>query len=251
MISKAQIKDIKALHQPKFRQIYNKFIAEGDKVCIEFLKSQKFKVQQVYITKGHEAYFEAYTRDSIADITIVSPKEMEQLSALKTATGILLLIERSEDNTNVLLNNSLSAIYLDGVQDPGNVGTIIRIADWFGIDVIIRSRDSADYFNPKVVQATMGSMVNVHLCTSTLDQLLPFNRMMYGTFVDGLPVSRCNLENNAIVIMGNEGKGISYENEQYISGKISIQGSIDRIAESLNVSVAAGIICAAWKNVDV
>ena len=247
MISKTQIKDIKALHLPKLRQIYNKFIAEGDKVCIEFLKSQKYQVLHIYITIGNEFYFEAYIKDRTADLTMVSPKEMEQLSALKTPSNILLLIERAEDNTIVLLNNSLSAIYLDGVQDPGNVGTIIRIADWFGVDVVIRSHESADYFNPKVVQASMGSMVNVHLCTSTLQQLLPFNRMIYGAFTNGLYVSKCNMENNAIIIMGNEGKGISSENEQYITGKISIPGASNRIAESLNVSIAAGIICAAWK----
>ncbi|HLO54035.1 MAG TPA: RNA methyltransferase [Saprospiraceae bacterium] len=248
MISKAQIKDIRALHLPKFRQIYNKFIAEGDKVCIELLKKQKYVISDIFITQGNEAKYSTYLKEHTDIVTIVHQKDMEQMSALKTSSNILMLLQKSEDNTHLLNNDSKSAIYLDGVQDPGNVGTIIRIADWFGVDMVIRSVDSADFFNPKVVQATMGSLVNVDLVTATLPELLIYNRVIYGTFMHGQNLSETNIKNNGILVMGSEGKGIHSENEPLINEKITIPGAKSKIAESLNVSIAAGIICSIWKS---
>ncbi|MBC7885794.1 MAG: RNA methyltransferase [Saprospiraceae bacterium] len=247
MISKAQIKDLRALHLPKFRQIYNKFIAEGDNACIEFLKSEKYKIQGLYVTNGFEAAYEIYLKDKKVDLISVTAAEMAQISILKTPSPILMLLEQFEESPNLLLNHELCAIYLDGVQDPGNVGTIIRIADWFGVDMVIRSPDSADFFNPKVVQATMGSMVNVHLITAGLENVFIFGRKIYGTFLEGVAVSETNIEKNGILVMGSEGKGISAGNKKYIHECITIPGHSARIAESLNVSVAAGIICAGWK----
>lgn len=247
MISKAQIKDIRAMHLPKFRQIYNKFIAEGDKVCIEMLKKQKYAISNIFITQGNEQKFAPLIKEVIDIVAIVTQKDMEQMSALKTASPILMLLNKSEEDLNLLADDSKSAIFLAGVQDPGNVGTIIRIADWFGIDMVIRSTDSADFFNPKVIQATMGSMANVDLTTSSIESLLPFKRNIYGTFMMGRALSETKIAHNGILVMGSEGKGIPSDHEAYINEKITIPGATSKIADSLNVSIAAGIICSAWK----
>lgn len=247
MISKAQIKDIRALHLPKFRQIYNKFIAEGDKVCIELLKKQKYVVSDIYIIQANEDKYTTYLKEHADIVNLVHQKDMEQMSALKTSSNILMLLQKSEEDVSILSDDTKSAIFLDGVQDPGNVGTIIRIADWFGIDMVIRSADSADFFNPKVVQSTMGSMVNVDLCTSTLESLLQYKRTIYGTFMQGLALSDSKIAENGILVMGSEGKGIHTENEALINEKITILGAKSKIADSLNVSIAAGIICSFWK----
>ena len=245
MISKARIKHIKSLHQPKFRQMYNIFIAEGDKVCTELLKTPKFKIDSIFIIHDSLHKYEKLLGGMVAEL--VTPKEMEQISTLKTPSDILLLLEIKEDGDKVLLKPNISAIYLDGIQDPGNAGTIIRIADWYGIHAVIRSPQSADFFNPKVVQATMGSLVNVALITTDYSKILNSGKALYGTFMDGGDLHTVTMESDAILVMGSEGKGISPEFEKSIQNKISIKGSKSKIAESLNVSVAAGIICERWK----
>ncbi len=245
MISKARIKHIKSLHQPKFRQMYNIFIAEGDKVCTELLKTPKFKIDSIYIINDSLHKYEKLLGGMVAEL--VTPNEMEQISTLKTPSDILLLLEIREDGDNVLLKPNISAIYLDGIQDPGNTGTIIRIADWYGVDVVVRSPQSADFFNPKVVQASMGSLVNVALITADYSKILSSGKDLYGTFMDGVDIHTITMKSDAILVMGSEGKGISPELEKSIQNKISIKGSRSKIAESLNVAVAAGIICERWK----
>jgi TrmH family RNA methyltransferase len=246
LISKARIKDIKALHLPKFRQIYNKFIAEGDKVCVELIKNPKYTINQVLITQGHEDKYKNLLNDQTADIEFITSKEMGQISLLKTPSDILLLLDSKEDDDKELLKKETSIIYLDGVQDPGNVGTIIRMADWFGIDAVVRSEDSADFFNPKVVQSTMGSMVNVHLVTTPLHSLTNKNKQIFGTFMDGKNINDVTIDKGSILVMGSEGKGISQQNIPFIEHHITIPGDANKVAESLNVAVATGIICAAW-----
>lgn len=246
MISKARIKDIRALQMPKFRQIYNKFVAEGDKVCIEFLKSSKYEVENIYLTFESQNKYQIPFQHS-SKLEIISAKEMEQISGLKTPSDILMIMDQKNDEISILEEANISAIYLDGVQDPGNVGTIIRLADWFGIQAIIRSSDSADFFNPKVVQATMGSMANVALLEANLSALTYLKKDIVGTFMDGTSVFETNIETNTILVLGSEGRGIRPENVGYVSHKISILGDKNRLAESLNVSVAAGIIAGIWK----
>ena len=247
MISKAKIKEIKSLHLQKFRQIYNKFVVESGKVCTEFIKKNNFNIEALFLT---ETGFEKYMH--VPGIKrynpgIITEKEMAQISALKTPTDIFMVVEKKEESHNILTDENISAIYLDDVQDPGNVGTIIRIADWFGIHAVIRSPESADFFNPKVVQANMGSMTNVRLITAKLPELITYKRTFVGTYMDETSVQQTSVPQNAILIMGNEGKGIPPEHEQFISTKVSIPGSPGRAADSLNVAVATGIICAWWK----
>lgn len=247
MISKATIKDIRSLHLQKFRQIYNKFVVEGGKACAEFIKNEKFTIEAIYLTENSIANYREWNSNENYNPEVITKKEMEQISALKTPSGILMVVERMEEKSQILAKQVTSAIYLDDVQDPGNVGTIIRLADWFGIDAIIRSPNSADFFNPKVVQATMGSMVNMHLITADLQEVFEYNKNIIGTYMQGTPIHEVKLPEDAILVMGNEGKGISSENEKFIINKVSIPGADSRLAESLNVAIAAGIICSYWK----
>ena len=245
MISKARIKDIKALHLSKYRQIYNKFIAEGDKLCVELLKKRKYSIEQVFITNGNlERYLPFIEHENVA---IISAKEMEQISYLKTPSDIFLLCDKKEEIINDQVKDKFSAIYLDGVQDPGNVGTIIRIADWFGINSVVRSEDTADFFHPKVIQATMGSMVNVALVSDTLQSIKTLGMPLYGTFLDGANFTTNEMPTSAVLVMGSEGRGISSHNENQIDFRISIPGYQHKVAESLNVAIATGIISAFWK----
>lgn len=247
MISKAKIKDVRSLHLQKFRQIYNKFIVEGGKACTEFIKTGKFKIEDIFIMENSLQKYQNINGFNDYHLNIVSGREMEQISTLKTPADILIVAVKTEESIEIMKNSNFSAIYMDDVQDPGNVGTIIRIADWFGIEVVLRSSGTADFFNPKVVQATMGSMVNVNLITAELSELTKYNRTIYGTYMDGSTLFNESIESNAIIVMGNEGNGISTVNEKFIHKQISIPGADHRIADSLNVAISAGIICSYWK----
>ncbi len=232
---------------PKFRQIYNKFVAEGDKVCIEFLKSSKYEIENIYITFENQNKYHIPAA-LLSKLEIISSKEMDQISGLKTPSDIIIILVQKQDDVNILSQRGTSAIFLDGVQDPGNVGTIIRLADWFGIHAVIRSADSADFFNPKVVQATMGSMANVHLFQAELADLTKYDKDIAGTYMEGQSIFNTALSSDTILVLGSEGKGIRPENTQWMTQKISIPGAKDKLAESLNVSVAAGIIASVWKS---
>jgi TrmH family RNA methyltransferase len=246
MLSKALLKDVKALHNPKFRQMYDNFIAEGEKVCKELLEHRKFEINKIFVTQG----FNSFDLPShLAKHTyVISEKEMDQISALKTPTNILLVLKIQEDFVEIPKGRTTKIIYLDGVQDPGNLGTIIRIADWFGIDFIIRSPKCADFFNPKTIQATMGSIANVGIGTSSLENLKSLNIPIWGTSMAGEDLIHCQMPTSCILVMGSEGSGISAENQKLIDFWVTIQGSTNKLAESLNVSIATGIICAKWFN---
>lgn len=245
-LSKQKIKEIKSLQQPKFRQIYNKFVAEGDKVVTEFVKNPKYTIEELYITSGAEEKYSSWIRNPSLNTTIIHQKDMTMMSGLKTPADVLLVLRKKEEKWEDTLNKTQKAIYLDGVQDPGNVGTIIRIADWFGVSAVIRSADSADFFNPKVVQASMGSMCRVSLLTAGLDECVPYHNTIVGAFMNGEDASSIRQYPDALLVLGSEGKGIRPENFPHITHRITIHGAEGRIADSLNVSVAAGILCVAW-----
>lgn len=220
MISKAKIKLIKSLEQKKFRSAEGLFVAEGPKVIGELSKI----CNPVEIYEGEDAI---------------------RASFLQHPQGVLALFP-----TNIfekIKPQSELKLMLDGVQDPGNLGTIIRIADWFGIDHIYCSRETADVFNPKVVQATMGSLARVkveYIDLTTLLDSLPEDYPVYGTLLDGNNIYKEKLENHGIIIMGNEGNGISEAIRQRVNHRLLIPSyPADRpTAESLNVAIATAIV---------
>lgn len=244
MHTKALLQEVKSLHQPKFRQMYDNFIAEGEKVCLELLKHRRYEVKMIFTTSDSNVKI---VPENLLHIHYpITSKEMSQISALVTPTNILVVLAQGSNNNISQQIDFSKAIYLDGVQDPGNVGTIIRIADWFGIDAVIRSVQSADFYNPKTVQATMGSIANVKLFTADLGSLISKNFAFIGTDMQGKDINSYSLPKEGIIVMGSEGKGISPENKEHITDWIKIPGVDTRIADSLNVGIATGIICSKW-----
>ena len=234
MITKNQIKLIISLQQKKNRIKHQLFFAEGEKVIHELLKST-FKLVNIYCTEP--IFNDKYSQQT----DIISESNFKKISALTTPSNCLALFEIPE--TKSFVDSGLIMV-LESIQDPGNLGTIIRLCDWFGVDQLVCSPDTVDIFNPKVVQATMGSLTRVNICYQDLEPILTKTKLpVYGTFMDGENIYKTKLPKNAIIILGNEGKGISYKLEQIVTEKIAIPrfGKI-QATESLNVANAAAIV---------
>jgi len=241
-----QIKHIKSLHQKKYRLEYREFIAEGPKIVDELINS-RFDVKQVF---GLEANKQKYLGLSGEGFTTVSGKDLSRISALTTPNEVLALI--AIPRAPEISPGSLKGLtlILDDIQDPGNLGTIIRTADWFGVNNIICSEKTVDVYNPKVVQATMGSIARVNVYYTALGKFMDKvaeGIKIYGTLLKGNNIYTSKLNHDAYIVFGNESKGISSEISRRISEAISIpcfhtQGFTG--AESLNVSVATAVVCA-------
>jgi len=244
MISKNQIKFIRSLELKKNRKRESLFVAEGPKVIEELLKLKT--PHTIIATKEW-----IDNNPKISNVIEVSERELESASLLKTPQQVLALfaIEITVQDLNIDENKLYLA--LDGIQDPGNLGTIIRIADWFGIDTIYCSNETVDVYNPKVIQATMGSIARVKVVYTDLCNLisnLSDEMPVYGTFLDGSDIYKNELTPNGIIVMGNEGKGITKELKSLITNKLLIPSfSIGDTAESLNVAIATAITCSEFK----
>ncbi len=239
MISKNQQKLIRSLELKKNRRREGLFVAEGPKVVGDLLRAG-------YVSR---AIFSTTERP---DAQLVTDDELQRISFLQHPQQVLAVLEIPPHPTAVpCVTDSTLALALDGVQDPGNVGTIIRIADWFGIDTIYCSADTADVYNPKVVQATMGSLAHVHVYYTDLVQLLKQATCpVYGTLLDGRDLYQEELTPHGIIVMGNEGNGISPAVRALVSHRLLIpnyHASDSETAESLNVAIATAITCAEFR----
>jgi TrmH family RNA methyltransferase len=249
-ISKNSIKFIKSLGIKKFRQKYNKFTVEGDKMLREILMQKDLHIESLYAT---DSWIQTHKpenkiqQDRIFKITLT---ELDRISSLKTPNQVLAVIETPEylvDSS--LLENDLS-LYLDDIQDPGNLGTILRIADWFGIPQVICSPGTVEVFNSKVIQSSMGAFLRIKTPVISLNDILKQNDNLpvYGAVLDGENIFTIEKIKNGIIVIGNEGKGISEQNSELLTKKISIPATSSSGAESLNAAVATGIICAIVRN---
>ena len=247
MISKNKLKYVRQLEQKKYRKREGLFVAEGVKVVNDLLL--RYKPKMLFAT--HE-YLETHPLHNATFETIeVSPDELTRLSFQQHPQQVLALFPIPTINYNLSsINNNLS-LALDGVQDPGNLGTIIRIADWFGIENIYCSEDTVDAWNPKVVLATMGSISRVNLIYIDLPQMLDNLQSdfpVYGTFLDGKNIYDESLSQEGLVIMGNEGNGISDAVRSRVNRRLLIpdfhQGET---ADSLNVAIATAITCSEFR----
>ncbi len=243
VITHNQIKHIKSLHQSKFRQKYNNFIAEGDKIAEEILQNSIYKIDGIFATDKWIKNNDQLARTHQKLLTGISHGEMSKISPLKTPTNVILVLEKLGETINNKLMNLGHAIYLDNVQDPGNVGTIIRIADWFGIKTVVRSSGTADFYNPKVIQATMGSFLNVNLYTEEFENLGDIPHQSIGAIMNGKPVNEFDWPEKALLVMGNEGRGIRGAIQNQLDYHVAIPGAEGRVADSLNVGIATGILC--------
>ncbi len=237
MLTKNEIKDIQTLYHKKQRETESLFIAEGPKLALEIVNSN-FKIKKLYATP--QWLQENHIKHTpFAEITNI---ELSRISQLQTPNEVIVVAWQQIPTEEPVFNNHLTLV-LDGIQDPGNMGTIIRIADWFGLSQIICSLDCVERYNPKVVQATMGSIVRVKCWYKDLDKwTLPPNIPTYGAMLKGQNVFKIDHVKDGILVIGNESKGI----REKLSGKISHPVTIPRFggAESLNAAVATGIIVA-------
>lgn len=243
MITRSEAHLIQSLKEKRERDKEKLFIAEGPKIVGEILFST-WHIEKIYGLTGWYNINKALLAEKHIDFSPVSVSELERISLMTTPNQVLALVsvpeEKADDLYPVRTNISL---VLDQIQDPGNLGTIIRTADWFNISHVYCSPDSADPFNPKVVQSTMGSLLRVRLHYLDLEDF--FRKVkeipVYGTFITGESVYETNLKNGALVVIGNESKGVREALLPFINHRISIPHQ-SASAESLNAAVAAGIV---------
>ncbi len=243
-MTKAEIQFIRSLADKRTRDTEHLFVAEGIKLVDEIINSQ-LRIRNIYTT-----------RDDVAgkDVVRIEKREMERISQLSTASDILAVVEQPRYTLKLNDLRSKLTLALDGVQNPGNMGTIVRLADWFGVENIICSRECADLYNPKVVQATMGALLRVKVhYVDNLSWLLSEAREgglpIYGTLLDGNNIYNERLSSEGIIVMGNEGRGLSDECRNTLTHKLFIPPypADAPTSESLNVAMATGIILSEFR----
>ena len=237
MLIKSQVKYIQSLSHKKLRDSEGVFVAEGPKLINELL-SARLPIQELYAVKE---WIEAQAKPMAGSVTEISQSELERISQLQTPNQVLGIFKKPDFSANKPLRNTIS-IMLDTIQDPGNLGTIIRCADWFGISQIFCSTDCADAWNSKVVQATMGSIARVQVAYGSLTQWLKQEPGLptYAAVLEGADIRKLSSIKEGIIVIGNESKGISDTVLALCSNRITIPRHGE--AESLNAAVAAGII---------
>lgn len=236
VISKAKIKWIRSLQQKKNREQEGVFVVEGEKMVLEGFASVALEVVCVVV---HKNALDLVTDFQHLPLSSAGNTEMEQLSSLKTPNKLVAIFKRKE----YPISNQGFKLVLDSVQDPGNMGTIMRLADWFGIQQIICSNETVDCYNSKVIQASMGAIFRVHVSYTDLNTYLSSTTVpIYGALLDGQNYSTVDYHSDGILLMGNEGKGISEQLIPFIQHAVTIP----RIgqAESLNVATATAILLA-------
>ena len=248
MLSKNDIKNIKSLEHKKFRTEKGLFIAEGHKTVLEL--TGKFSCTLLAATQD---WLDCHRNIPAERIEPVTTDELKRASLLQAPQDVIAVfrIPRNEIELADTAQNNL-VLALDDVQDPGNLGTIIRLADWFGIKDVFCSKGTADIYNPKAVQATMGALARVRVHYTDLKQSikeLPDSVPVYGTFLDGEIIYDTKLSANGVIIMGNEGNGITPEIKQSVTHKLYIpnwpKGA--PTSESLNVAIATAIVCSEFR----
>ncbi len=232
MITKNQIKFIKSLSLKKNRQKEQLFIAEGEKIVAELLNSN-FEFHEIFATN------EWILKNTDVRTIKVNNSELDRISNLKSANNVLAIVKIKQENLSV--TDGLTLV-LDDINDPGNLGTIIRMCDWFGVKQLVCSKSTVDCFNPKVVQSAMGSLFRVPIIYTDLEEYVTkVDTPIYGAFMDGENVRNVKVPESVHLIMGNEANGISEEIDNLITDKVAIK-NIGNSAESLNVAVATSIL---------
>ena len=239
MLSKNQIKLITSLQQKKQRIAHQLFFAEGIKVIQELLDS-KFELVHLYTTQND---FDQVSNEKKVVINEVELKKITALATQNTCLAVFKIpVGKEIDESGIILT-------LDSIRDPGNLGTILRLCDWFGINQLICSKETVDIYNPKVVQATMGSIARVNVNYIDLETFIgQTNLEVFGTFMDGNNIYKTDLPQEGIIIMGNEANGISPEIEKLIKNRLTIPrfGNLQK-TESLNVATATAIVLSEFR----
>lgn len=255
MITKAQIQFIRSLEHKKIREESGCFIAEGDKLVREALELPKRGLFQIQMVCGIAGWLDSNIPehpDPETEIIPVSARELERISLQKTPNQALAVIRRDILTVPEFDFDKDLLMGLNQVQDPGNVGTIVRLADWFGLGGVIASRDSADFYSPKVVQASMGSIFRVKVMTADLFEFiesLPRSFPVYGTHLEGQSIYSADIKCTGLILLGNESKGLRDDLSELTTMNLRVPNfsTGDSKPESLNVSVAAAIVCSEFR----
>jgi RNA methyltransferase, TrmH family len=244
MISKNQIKLIKSLQNNKNRNDLGLFLVEGTKNTLELLNSD-FQIKELFITEEFLTKNEVALNDKDIKYNLITQDELEKTGSLESNDSALAIVKQKE-NSVLKIEDDEMIIALDEIKDPGNLGTIIRIADWYGIKKIVASGDTVDFYNPKVISATKGSFIRVQIFYTDLEKFLSNTKIpILGAFLDGKNIHKFNFPKAGILVMGNESRGIGQEIEKCVTQKITIPSFGG--AESLNVAIATAVILDNWK----
>jgi TrmH family RNA methyltransferase len=239
MITKNQIKYINSLQQKKFRLEHHSFVVEGAKSVVELLKSD-FEIEQLFATKTFLEEQELLLQNLSVEPFLVESNELEKVGSFSSNNAVLAVV-RTKENNELLVHQAEFMLILDDIRDPGNLGTIIRIADWYGVTKIICSPSTVDFYNPKVINATMGSFTRVALFYTDLETFIKEQRVnIYGTLLDGENIHEASFDNSGLIVIGNEANGISEEVTNLITHKITIPRFGG--AESLNAGIATAVV---------
>lgn len=242
MITKAQIKFVQSLRDSSHREKEHLYVVEGVKMVEELLSSAGNKVVEVFAVSNWESNYATGNK-----FTLVEEWELEKMSSLTSPNKVLALVEIPESTENIPKDiTSELILVLDRISDPGNMGTIIRTAEWFGIDRVFASNDSVDFYNQKVVQASMGAIFRMALNRSNIIEFFKKNAgkmPVYGTLLDGEIIGEVKLTSSGLIVIGNESQGISNELKKFIDRRITIAAAQESKSESLNASIATAIVC--------
>ena len=245
-LSKSKLKYLRSLKLKKFRQKYDNFVVEGDKIVSELLQSNSLEIEGIFARKewiDSNSHL-LYTYSSITQE--VSEPDLKKITLFNTPSQVFVVVRQPQQVLSDDLITNQFTLYLDDIQDPGNLGTIFRISDWFGISTVICSEQCVDQYNHKVIQSSMGAFLRIQVVRASFDEIYTKypNIPYYGTVLEGNNVFEEKFSKKGIVVIGNEGKGISDKIKAKLTHKIAIPKGKNGGAESLNAAVATGIVCA-------
>jgi len=251
VLTNNQSKYILSLQVKKYRQKYRNFLVEGEKMVAELLQQQRFGVVSIFGLERWAADHAALLQPFLQNFNPVSESELKKISTLTTPHSVLAVAQWPDELPEPVLASNDICLYLDGIQDPGNCGTILRIADWFGFPAVFCSPDTVDVLSPKVVQASMGAVLRIPSREMELSELLaacPSDTPVMGAVLGGADLFQSDLPGRGLLVIGNEGRGISPITEQLLTHRLTIPRHPAGHAESLNAAVATGILAAVLRN---
>jgi len=249
MLSKNTLKYIQSLKQKKFRQMYNNFVVEGAKMATEIIQHQGISIEGIFALDAWITANNSLLTKFDAILHIISRKDLERISSLKTPNQVLVVCKVPTYKLDLPTINTSLTLFLDDLQNPGNMGSILRIADWYGLPYVFCSKNCVDVYNPKVIQASMGAFLRLKIIStdfSSLTQKCP-DLPSFAAVLEGENVFKANLPKNGLLIIGNEGAGVSTKIKNQATHLIRIPKGKNGGAESLNAAVATGILCAALR----
>ncbi len=250
MLTRNTLKYLQSLKQKKFRQMYNNFVVEGEKMATEIIQHQGLILEGIFALTPWIKANHSILRNIDTIVQEISQKDLARISSLKTPNQVFVVCKVPTYELDLATINSSLTLFLDNLQNPGNMGSILRIADWFGLPYVFCSKNTVEVFNPKVIQASMGAFLRVKIISIEFSELMGNvpDLPTFAAVLQGEDVFKADLPKNGVLIIGNEGAGVSEDITAQATHLIRIPKGKQGRAESLNAAVAAGILCAAIIN---